>query len=119
MTLPLSTEMLEQAYEYLRATPPFNRWKLPDSDGLDFTVAHTHDYYGWCDLVTKTGRFRIAVSTNAVGHTSTLMSIMAHEMVHLRQKLTRTETKGAAHNAAFRKMAARVCKWHGFDPKMH
>lgn len=119
MTLPLTTDTLEQAYELLRTTQPFLRWKLPEADDLDFYVAHTHDYYGWCDFETKTGRYRIAISARAVGYLSTLMPIMAHEMVHLRQKLTRTETPGVAHNAAFGRLAARVCKWHGFDPKMH
>jgi hypothetical protein len=41
---------------------------------------------------------------------------MAHEMIHLHQRVTGMENS-AQHNAAFRKLAAHVCRLHGFDPK--
>jgi hypothetical protein len=39
-------------------------------------------------------------------------------MVHLHQRDIGTETPGVVHNYAFHKLAARVCKHHGFDPKL-
>jgi len=56
----------------------------------------------------------IRVSEARNGHVSTLMATMAHEMCHLRQE--QTGDRGH-HTAAFRKMAARVCRSHGFDLK--
>jgi hypothetical protein len=46
------------------------------------------------------------------------MAVMAHEMVHLHQRDVCMETPGAQHNAAFNKLAAKVCRLHGFDPKL-
>ena len=40
---------------------------------------------------------------------------MAHEMIHMRQRLTKTETKGAEHNAEFHQLAKLVCRRLGFD----
>jgi len=37
-----------------------------------------------------------------------------HEMIHLRQYLTGDHEH---HGPRFRRMAARVCAAHGFDPK--
>lgn len=36
--LHLTLEMLEGAYEYLRTTPPFRRWKLPPGADIEFHV---------------------------------------------------------------------------------
>jgi SprT-like family protein len=43
-----------------------------------------------------------------------LLAAMAHEMCHLRQEMTGDR---GHHTAAFRRMAARVCRAHGFDLK--
>jgi predicted SprT family Zn-dependent metalloprotease len=39
---------------------------------------------------------------------------IAHEMIHLRQHLTNDREH---HGPRFRRMRARVCAIHGFDPK--
>jgi hypothetical protein len=39
----------------------------------------------------------------------------AHEMIHLRQYLTGDRE---LHGPRFRRMAARACAVHGFDPKI-
>jgi len=48
------------------------------------------------------------------------MMFMSHEMIHLHLEATGMESRSGdanTHNMAFRKLAARVCKLHGFDPK--
>lgn len=108
--------MLERAYDYLRVTPPFDRMKLPDADHLEFVVAATDEYMGlWS--ITEAGQQRISISTKRVGHTGTLLEVMAHEMIHAHQHETRTDSPRTVHNAAFRKLAARVCALHGWDEK--
>lgn len=115
MTLRLTPDTLAHAYEYLAHTPPFDRWNMPPVDEVTFIVAKGSDF-GWCDR--KRGRrHEIAVSSRRNGHTLTLLMTMAHEMVHLHQKLTGMETRGQ-HNAAFHKLAVQVCRRHGFDPKL-
>jgi predicted SprT family Zn-dependent metalloprotease len=58
----------------------------------------------------------IGLSQRAVHSTSTLMATMAHEMIHLHQHEAGRCTRGH-HNAQFRRIAARVCRVHGFDPE--
>lgn len=114
MTLPLHPDMLASAYDYLRTTPPFRGWRLPDSDDVIFKVANSNTHFGWYDR--KKGQHTLAVSRKAVGHTVTLMASMAHEAIHLHQAIAGLETPGTQHNANFKKLAKQVCKYHGFDP---
>lgn len=118
MTLPLTPEMLAGAYEYLKATPPFSKWNLPETDEVGFRLSNSQ---------RELGRYRwdgakhtITASRKAIGHTATLLRFMAHEMVHLHLEETGMESRRGGedtHNAAFRVLAAQVCKVHGFDPK--
>lgn len=114
MTLPLSVGMLSHAYDYLCSTPPFSKWNLPLSEEVRFVVVKDPNTAGWhkmdCD------KHIIGISSGSIGRTQSLMEVMAHEMIHAHQRETSMETKGAKHNAAFMKLAARVCKIHGFDP---
>jgi hypothetical protein len=111
MTLRLTPEMLERAYDFLRTTPPFRGWSLPDADAVEFHVSRKDDCFGWFIPV------KIGVSERNVGHTATLVRIMAHEMIHLYQHLIKSDRDGVNHNANWRKLANQVCRHHGFDPK--
>jgi len=120
MTLPLSEEILEACYEFLRITKPFSSWNLPNGEDINFKVGRRPTEaarYVW-DPNTK--KHYIIISTRGVGHTQSLMRAMAHEMIHLHLRIRGWESKKqcpSVHNAAFRKFAIRVCKYHGFDPK--
>src|SRR6266849_10948867 len=81
MTLPLTPEMLEAAYAYLRATPPFDKWKLPEPEDVKFTVSKVKGDYGAYRWDGK--QHTITMSSKMVGYTSTLMKYMAHEMIHM------------------------------------
>ena len=114
--LHLTPEALENAYEYLRATLPFRRWDLPHADNLVFRVMGARDRYSHFK-----GRFKDKVDLNEIGvsqakvhSTDMLMATMAHEMIHLHQHEKGGCTRGP-HNAHFRRLAARVCRVHGFD----
>jgi hypothetical protein len=114
MTLPLSPEMVEAAYEFLRATPPFNRWKLPPADEVIFHVTASHGYAG---MYSNDGKHEIFISVHYVGFTDTLLRVLAHEIAHMRQFLGGVKSATLPHNKAFRDLTARVSKYHGFDPK--
>lgn len=116
MPLPLSPDILRAAYDYLCATPPYRSWNLPDGEEVVFRVAKSTSHQGWYGR--EGGKHVICVSSAKIGRTISLIEVMAHEMVHLYQGDSRMETPGAEHNAAFRKLAARVCHAHGFDPKL-
>jgi len=114
MTLPLTQDMLRAAYNYLDKTPPFNKWNLPDPDDVKFKVVRDRVNQGF--HLFDNGKHTICVSGAQVGHTITLLGLMAHEMIHVHEQHSHACTKGE-HSAAFRKWALEVCAFHGFDPK--
>jgi hypothetical protein len=114
MTLPLTPDTLRAAYDYLAATPPFSRWNMPEGEDVMFEVVRSPRIFACYD---KTGdKHRIRVSRRTVGHTHTLMVTMAHEMIHLHEQSSGMAT-ASQHTKAFWKLAALVCKFHGFDLK--
>lgn len=113
MSLRLTPETLARAYDYLSSTPPFDRWNLPESHDIAFKVTRSAKT---CGRYIYDGKHFIEASSQLIGHTDTLMGLMAHEMIHLHQRLTKMHA-GGEHNKAFYKLAARVTKVHGFDPK--
>jgi hypothetical protein len=118
MTLPLTVEMLAAAYGFLKETPPFNKLNLPETEEVGFKVARTRYKQGWYQW--DGNKHTITGSVGRVAYTTTLMTLMAHEMIHLYLEDNDMESKRGSndtHNAAFRILAAKVCKIHGFDPK--
>jgi SprT-like family protein len=118
--LALTPEMLESAYEYLRVSPPFCRWGLPEADQVMFRVMSTRDRFGHFRGRHRKARgddgfSEIAISAGLVRTTDALIATMAHEMIHLYQD--ETGTARGHHNPKFRKLAKRVCAIHGFDPE--
>ena len=118
MSLPLTPEMLAAAYDFLRCTPPFKGWKLPHSDAVEFKLTRHHEEAGHYNRYVRTNEHWIAISTVCVGRTESLCRYMCHEMIHLKQGIAKTETKGTVHNAEFRQLARAVCRLHGWDPKL-
>ena len=94
--------------------PPFHRWKLPPSEEIEFAVTKAKDRIG--SYIWNGKVHRITISAEFVGHYDTLVRTMAHEMIHLSQESS-GDSNGAQHNADFRRRAALVAKYHGFDPK--
>lgn len=117
MTLRLTPDMIEGAYTYLKTTPPFDKWRLPDPDDIEFSVLTTPHIHGHFRGGKDGSAHEIGVSASCVGHTYTLLQAVAHECVHLYQALKKTETANTQHNAEFRKLSRRICNIHGFDHK--
>jgi hypothetical protein len=117
----ITPEMCRAAYEYLRTTPPFKRWKLPDGDEVEFFVdlqkkpRHKDQLVAHIDYF-KDGRFRITV-TLWNDTTDLLMHTMAHEMCHMRQAVLKPMDRNGSygHGKDFQKMADQVCRQHGFN----
>lgn len=118
MTLPLTPEMLAASYDFLRTTPPFNAWGLPESEDVKFKVGRfrTHcAHYQW-----NGKQHTITASANSIGHTDTLMRKMAHEIIHLHLEELGMDRRGTVntHSGAFLRLAEEVCRFHGWDPKV-
>ena len=116
MALSLTPHMLVAAYEYLRTTPPFRGWKLPEADDIEFQVTGHSDREGHYTRWIGTDHHFICISGKRIAFTDSLMQAMAHEMIHLRQALARTETPNTEHNSEFKTIARRACAVHGWDP---
>lgn len=120
----LTPSILEAAYEYLRTTPPFNKWKLPHADGVEFCVdASTAEYGSYeFDLDQRKNDdllHRITVSSFKAKSTLHLMETMSHEMTHLHQHVAglKTRYRDVTHGPKFKRLATQVCKAHGFNLK--
>lgn len=104
---------LEAAYEFMRISEPFAEMKLPHADAVEFRVIKSKRFYGW-HMRNEQGTNIIALSSQNVTHTNTIMMFMAHEMIHLAQAEKNSTTK-AMHNKEFYEIARKVCDLHGFD----
>ena len=112
----LTPDMMEAGYEYLRLTPPFRAWRMPDGDEVDFHVLKTDLVHGDCGY--HAGRTFIRVSIAMVGSSDALLGVMAHEMIHQHQWLhPRTKTSRSDHDRFWHRAADRACAFHGFDRK--
>lgn len=113
--LHITPDMVEAAYELLRTTLPFRRWKLPHPDQLTFRVTmhrdrHAH-FRAW---VAKGETVReIVVSQHCATDLHKLLQDIAHEVIHLRQHMMGWSDN---HGATYKRMAALVCRRHQFDP---
>lgn len=115
MSLILTREIIAAAYDLLEHTEPFCRWNVPSSDRVKFEIVQTKYLTGQC--VLEGPDYMIRISDASVGHLDTLLMTMAHEMVHVHMWHQQIREKDY-HGPGFRKLAAQVCKVHGFDPKL-
>lgn len=112
--LHLTPQMIEAAYELLRATPPFRGWRLPSGDQIEFCVGMARHTAETRPLAEG---YRLMVSNQCVGTLDRLLISVAHEMVHIYQHRTRRETANTEHNRHWHQVAARICRLHRWDGK--
>jgi hypothetical protein len=112
--IPLHPSHLEAVYDCLRRFPPFRRWKLPPAEEVHFAVTRAKDTMGSYRL--RRNGHHITASSSKVGHFDTLVRLVAHEMIHLAQEVAGVSSP-YQHNSDFKRRAALVAKYHGFDPK--
>jgi hypothetical protein len=118
LTLPLTKEMCAGMYDYIRTTPPFRNWNLPEAEEVVFRVTRDPGRKGHYRR-DRYGRREIAVSIASIGYTGSLAEVMAHEMIHLHEDMVGILYKSnAEHTRFFRRNAEIVCKFHGFDPRL-
>jgi len=112
----VTPQRLASLYDFFRACPPFNRWRLPESDEVEFVTSPRRDLQGEC-AVFPDGTNVITISTALNGHFDNVASILAHEMIHLGQRIRKMETANTMHNADFTKQAKLACRRFGWDYK--
>ena len=110
----MTPEQLHATYDWMRKFKPFCRWKLPDGEEIEFEVNCHQKTPGFYTRVVRTQEHCIGVSVKHIGTILTLQKVMGHEMIHLKQAIAKTETRGE-HNAEFRTLAKQVCKAWNWD----
>lgn len=108
--MQISVDAVVAAYNFLKATPPFRRWRLPDSDDIEFAVTASQRHYGSADWSKR----RITVSGRLIGHTDTLLRVLAHEMAHFRAD---AQGETADHGRRWHRAVRAICREHGWDAK--
>jgi hypothetical protein len=108
--LPLTSELLAHAYDYLTCLPPFAKFNMPPSDDIKFRVIKSKKIFA--RYFIEGGVHHIDVSSKMVGSHIVLLSTLAHEAIHLH-----LEEIGACdlHGPSFQALADKVCLIHGFD----
>lgn len=102
-------------YEMLCQLPPFHRWKLPPKEELKFVI--TRDIRHRAQFGTGETSYVIWISERSQNHLAPLVETIAHEMVHLFQRIRKLETR-AQHNADFTRRWKSICGKYGWDWKL-
>lgn len=113
----ITPERLRAIYDCLRHFPPFARWNLPPGELVRFRVTRHTDREGHYTRTIRGDDYKIAVSELKVGHFSSVVEVVAHEMIHLYQDITKTETPNTVHNSEFKRHSRNICRMFGWDYK--
>jgi len=115
MPLRITPDVIRNAYEYLRSTRPFNSWKLPHADKIQIRTVLAHDKLGEWRFDNK--HHCISINDKYISTSFSLLTTLAHEMIHMAQYVLKTETSNSEHNKDFFKKVKTVARHHGFDSK--
>ena len=99
------------AYDFLRQFPPFCHWGLPSQ--IAIRVGRSRTEFGSYDNPGNV--HTITVSRELVQSFHGLLVLMAHEIVHLSQRIDRTDDNRTQHNREWVRKARRVCRALGWD----
>jgi hypothetical protein len=106
---------LEAAYIFLSSLEPIRGWKLPPAEEIAFRVIRSKAYRGF-HVHTSMSAHEIQISSHCARYPDSLLKVVAHEMLHLKQRLHKEETHNTQHNMAFVKWGDRICAAFGWDP---
>lgn len=110
---PIITEKsVRDIYKLLKSLPPFNTWKLPSDKQIVFKVIEKYNCMGEMHMKP----FKMVIGANHHDHFETLVTTIAHEMVHLKLYIDKDKSY-RRHGVAFRALTAEIGSIFGFDRK--
>ena len=114
--MKLTPAILKQIYITLSICEPFNKWKLPLADEINFVVDDDMEamgtyYYDDGEKYAHT----ITISKARCGFIETVIRVMAHEMIHASRHDTVTDA-WMKHDKTFRRRAHMIGTTLGYDP---
>ena len=113
--MKLNPEIVRNAYASLSCAYPFTKWSMPLPEEIDFQIVHDTELMGSYMLDTgEDFEHTITISSARCAFYMTMLSTLAHEMVHCsfhRQK----GDKWLHHGKEFRRRCTLVGKSLGLD----
>ena len=112
----LTPQRVAAIYDCLRQFHPFDKWKLPPSDEVEFSVTGRKDVAGVFDRMYRQPLkgHKITISYLKHNHFDSIVRTVAHEMVHQAQEIAGMATT-SQHNEDFLQRAKKVCSSMGWD----
>lgn len=113
MSIKITIEIVEAAYELLRETDPFKRWRLPPADEIGFAITRDRGIRG--EFYISVAKVPVIAVNDQFHHTlGELIRTVAHEMCHLHDYKSGGRPD-VHHGWKYKKLADQVCKIHSFD----
>lgn len=113
MSAWITDKTIKSMYSLLRSMPPFNKWNLPPAHKIKFKVRHDLDLLGHMYMKP----FKMEIGTKHQEHFESVLTTVAHEMVHLSLFIDGCPSFNQ-HRKAFRMKTAQIGDLYGFDRKM-
>lgn len=89
---------------------------LPPAEEVEFIVGSWYDRQAHYNSDVNHEAHEIAISARWCGTYNTLLQLVAHEMIHMDQRIRKTESR-TLHNAEYRKISRYVCRLFQWDLK--
>lgn len=111
--LHISPDDMARGYELIRHSKPYNAWKLPHADEVEFHASpmkgRDQAEYFWNGT-----RHVIRLNTRKHHTFESMLLTLRHEMLHVREKMAglRFDIK---HGRDFKRWANQVCRIHVLD----
>ena len=112
MSVLLTPKNLSLLYKGFADLPPFNKYKLPHHNQIEFKVIKDPHAYGFF----SPDPLLIQISKARCGHFTTIAATMLHEMVHLTLYYNHGLKNYDEHNALFYKILHKAANTYNLDP---
>jgi hypothetical protein len=112
--MKLTPAILQNLYSAIYCMKPFNRWRMPLPEEVNFVVDQDPEVMGTY-YYDDGGDFEhiITISDKKCGHLSTVIRVLCHECIHMSRHRTNRWTH---HDQEFRRRTKVVSEELGFDP---
>jgi len=108
----ITDQSIKDTYSMLRRLPPFNQWNLPPAYKIKFKVIPDFKFMGEMHMKP----YKMLIGTKHQEHFVTLVTTVAHEMIHLALYLEGVPSYNV-HGRKFKEKAHQVGALYGFDRK--
>jgi len=108
----ITDKTVKAIYIMLRKLPPFNKWELPPASKIKFKVIQDYKFMGELDVKP----YRMKFGSNHQEHFETIVTTIAHEMIHLSLYLEGVPSYNI-HTRKFKEKAHEIGVLFGFDRK--